>query len=239
MYLKKTINDKKEKREDMSTELSKLRTMSLDEITARLSGVVEQHTNNLDQFMNFDGRIGRYSVPSSGGGEPETYPSGSKVLFNIFDSKNGFACWKGGKVIDSIERVILEGEISPDELADHGPYSPEPSDREGWTQYVTMLVKDSVTGTQYKLRLSSPSARDAFGKLMKEIRDNIGVHDITAETPVVQLGSEPFKAKGQKNYKPRMTIVEWVKNPESEAAASKVEAPEETTKAAISSSRKK
>lgn len=204
-----------------------LQTMSQAELLAKLTGAAGTFSNNLDSFMNFDGKAGKFTVPS-GTDEPDTYPLGSEVQVNILDAKRGASCWKKGGVIDKVERSIFEAAIDVDSLEDHGPYSTEQNAREGWGEYALLPVRDSKTGKQYKLRLSSVSARDAFGRLINEITAQATLHDLRAETPVIKLGSESFKAKGQKNYKPKFELVRWDKNPEQAAIAAPAAVEAET-----------
>lgn len=219
-----------------------MQTMSSAELLARLTKARDENSNNLDSFMNFDGRMGRYTVPTGAGNEPDTYPTNSRVLFNLLDTKHGFSCWKGGTVVDKLELPILEALPNEDDLEDHGPYDRDPQKREGWSRQIIMSLRDPADGKQYKLRLSSTSARDAFGKLLDRVISELSMHDINAQTPLISLGSESFKAKGQKNYKPRFEIVSWEDNPTTAEAASAAPAEAESQpaakKAAIPSSRK-
>lgn len=189
-----------------------VQTLSKADLLARLSSVRDQNATNLDAFMNFDGRVGRYTVPSSDGGEPDTFPTGSRVLFNLMDTKHGWSCWKGGTVVDKTEMSVFDPLPHENDLEDHGPYSTDPQKREGWLRQVIMTLRDE-NGKQYRLRLSSTSARDAFGELLGRVLSEMTMHDLETETPLISLGSESFKAKGQKNYKPRFEIVKWEKNP--------------------------
>lgn len=211
-------------------------TFSAAELLARLAVARDGNTNNLDAFMNFDGRIGRYTVPSSGG-EPDTFPTNTRVLFNLMDTKHGFSCWKGGTVVDKMEKSVLEPLPDESELEDHGPYDSDPQKREGWARQIIMALRDPATGKQYKLRLASVSARDAFGKLLDRLMAELAMYDLNKQTPLISLGSEQFKAKGQKNYKPRFEIVSWETNPTVETAAA-IEAPTETASEDTSSTKK-
>ncbi len=212
---------------------------SQQELIAALAKTVEASKTNTLSYMSFNGREGKFFV-SNGTDEPDEFAKGQKVLISLFDSKQGFACWKDGKPIDSVNRGLFEALPKEADLEDHGPYSTDPQKREGWRQTYTVILKEPVSGRQYQLQLSSPSATRAFGAFMKEVVEQSSMHDFYAETPEVIMNITRFDAKGHKNYKPDFELTGWIANPTAAAAitdqsAEVEEAPAET----ISSSRKK
>ncbi|MGD9670191.1 MAG: hypothetical protein AB7U75_14335 [Hyphomicrobiaceae bacterium] len=225
-----------------ATSQNQLRTFSPAELLARLQGAVDASNTVNTQFMSLDGRVGRYTV-SNGGNEPDVIPNGSKMLLNLFETKQGYACWKDNKVVDFVDVSLFDRLPEVDSLEDHGPYSTDPSKREGWTFQYTLFMKSAEDNRQYQLKLSAESAKREFGRLLGEIMEAAALHDLTAQTPVISLGVQSFTAKGYKNYKPLFEVVEWRDNPKAEEAAPAAEAEtaseDDTAKAAIPASRKK
>lgn len=194
--------------------------MSRDQLRAALSGVVTESKTVNSEYLTFTGREGRYQVSTGAGSEPADFPTGSKVLLNVFASRKGYTCWKDGKAIDREDFALLGPPLPPESsLTDHGPYSTKPDSREGWKMYYTAFLKDLESGKQYQLSLNSPSATRAFGALIAEIVEQSALHDLNAETPVITLGVESFKSNGYKNYKPSFVVADWLANPSTEAAA--------------------
>jgi hypothetical protein len=211
---------------------------SQQELLARLAKSVEASKTNTLSYMSFNGREGKFVV-SNGTDEPDEFAKGQTVLVSLFDSKQGYACWKDGKPIDSVHYGLFD--TLPDEstLEDHGPYSTDPQKREGWKLTYTVILKEPTSGKQYQLQLSSPSATRAFGAFMKEVIEQGAMHDFYAETPVVVLNITRFESKGHKNYKPDFELTGWKANPTAAAAITDQSAAEEAPAEAISSSRKK
>jgi hypothetical protein len=223
--------------------------MSQAELLASLGGVVAESKTVNSEFLQFSGREGRYSIFNGAGADTTDYPTGSKVYFNIFESRKGYTCWKDSKPIDKVDYPLIGADLPPESaLEDHGPYKTDGDNREGWKQHITAFVKDVETGKQYQLGLSSPSAIRAFGKFVSDIIEQGALHDLQAETPIVALGVESFKSNGFKNYKPSFTIVEWAANPSgtpavaaeaSEAPALEDQSEAAAKKKAMPASRKK
>jgi len=211
-----------------------LRAMSQAEILARLQGAVDKSAAVNSNFMRFEGRVGIYSY--NNGSEDVSVPSGTKVYLNIFESKQGYVCWKDGKPVDTVEVSLLDVLPDEDDLTDHGPYSTDPQKREGWSMQYSLFLKGVDDNKQYILKLGSESAKREVGRLLGEIMEQAAIHDLKEQTPVVSLGAQDFKSKGFKNYKPRFEIADWADNPKQEAATGDSAAEE---KAAIPASRKK
>jgi hypothetical protein len=223
---------------------NQLRTMSKAELLARLQGTVDMSASSNANFLRFDGRMGRYAY---GTGDDELdLPKGTKVLLNLFESKQGYACWKENKPVDSVDVSLFDALPPVDSLTDHGPYSDDKNKREGWSKQYTLFLRtlpdaDGKGGKQFILKLSAESARREFERLLAEVMDQTSMHDIQEQTPVIALGAQSFEWGGYKNFKPRFEIADWLDNPAQPEPVAAVTAEEETSKerAAISASRKK
>jgi hypothetical protein len=228
----------------MGGAIANIQNVSQAELLARLSGTVKTSKANTLEYMSFDGRNGVYKV-NNGTDEPDEYPKDSKVLLNLFESKQGYSCWKDGKPVDSVQVGLFDTLPDETELEDHGPYSTDPQKREGWKLTYALILKDVATGKQYQLQLSSASATRAFGALLQEILEQGASHDFRAETPIIRLGVTTFVSNGHKNKKPDLEITSWEKNPAPATKAAQVtdeseaSEPEAAPKETISSSRKK
>lgn len=226
----------------MGGAVANIQNVGQAELLARLNATVKASKANTLEYMSFDGRNGVYKV-NNGTDEPDIYPKDSKVLLNLFESKQGYSCWKEGKPVDSVQVGLFDQLPDEADLEDHGPYSTDPQKREGWKQTYALIIKDVATGKQYQLQLSSASATRACGALLQDIMEQGASHDFRQETPIIRLGIVPFVSNGHKNKKPDMEIVGWEKNPVREAApAVEAEATAEASEpveTGISSSRKK
>lgn len=215
--------------------------LSQEQLLAGLGvSVAESKTVN-SEYLQFSGREGRYSVSTGSGNEPTDFPSGTKLYLNIMESRKGYVCWKDSKAVDRLDCPLTKALPPESSLEDHGPYDPEK--RDGWKMFYNAFLKDIETGKQYQLQLSSPSATRAFGALLQDILEQAPLHNLFAETPVIQLGVESFKSNGYKNYKPKLDLIEWVANPSAPAVtAATSEAPaveDQSAKKAMPASRGK
>lgn len=222
------------------------KSLSQAELLARLQVSMDESQTVNSKFLNFDGRVGRITVPN-GTDEPDTFAPDQQMYLSIWETKKSYVCWKGGQVIDSKEYSMFEPLPPVSQMEDHGPYSDNPQDREGWKLQYIVFLKLKSDGKQYQLKLSSTSATRAFGAFIGELLEEGRLHDFKEETPLIQLGVESFKHQGHKNYKPKFKIMAWEANPKEEAQAAVTDAsadkPSEEgatdAKAAMPASRKK
>lgn len=191
--------------------------MTQEQLLAGLGVTAAESKTVNSEYLQFSGREGRYSVSTGSGNEPSDFPSGTKVYLNIIESKKGYVCWKEKKAVDRFETSLFKPLPAESSLENHGPYNEQ--ERDGWKMFYNAFLKDVETGKQYQLQLSSPSATRAFGALIQEIIEQAPLHNLLAETPVIVLGVESFKSNGYKNYKPKLDLVEWAKNPSAAAIA--------------------
>lgn len=198
--------------------------MSQEQLLAGLGVTAAESKSVNSEYLQFSGREGRYSVSTGSGNEPADFPVGTKVYLNIMESKKGYVCWKEKKAVDRIDCALFKPLPPESSLEDHGPY--DEKERDGWKMFYTAFLKDVASGKQYQLQLSSPSATRAFGALIQEIIEQAPLHNLLTETPVIVLGVESFKSNGYKNYKPKLDLVEWAKNPSPAAAVAAPEASE-------------
>lgn len=224
----------------MTTAVSNVnpQNVSQQELLARLAKSAENSKANTISYLAFNGREGKFTV-GNGTDEPDDFAKDQVVFLSLFESKQGFTCWKDGKPIDSVSYGLFDDLPDVSSLEDHGPYSTDPQKREGWTLTYNVILKEQTTGKQYQLQLSSPSATRAFGALMKEIVEQGALHSFFDETPLIRLGITRFESKGHKNYKPDLEIKGWVANPKPATAIADQSDAADTPKEAIASSRKK
>jgi hypothetical protein len=201
------------------------KTLTREEIAARLLKTKEKSKANTSKYMIFNGREGRYAV-ANGTEDPDTLPVNAKYYLNIFASTHGYICWKDSKVVDSTQCSLLDEAPDESDLADHD-VSTDPQDREGWRYQYVLTLKSVEDGEQYALTLGNASSTRAFGTALAEIVEQMALYDPTTHTPIVSLGVESFKAQGHKNYKPRIEVVGWEANPGSTAAIAAPEAEAE------------
>lgn len=218
-----------------ATSREKLMTMTAAELMARGAEAKADYSSRTFEYLAFDGRFGKYSV-ANGTDEPDPYPTGSKVYFDLFESGKAWVCWKNGEVVDTVACSLFDPLPSEDSLTDHGPYNPDPQKRDGWSRQLTLRLRDKETGKQYQLRLSSKSAWISFGAFWQEFMEALSMHEPAKETPVLILGAEAFKSNGNKNFKPIFQIVGWEANPE---ASTQVSSAAEDVEEAVPASRRK
>jgi hypothetical protein len=228
------------------TTKSNLRTKTAAELLAGLGKVVETAKRETYKYLQYTGREGRFTLSMGAGKDPDIFETaGKRFLLNLFDTTQGYICWKEGKAVDTFESSIFEPLPPIDSMTDHGPYVSDGDKRDGWKKQFSLLLREVSTGDQFVLKLSSPSACNSVDEFLGNLFEQTAMHDITTETPVVTLKSEPFKSNGFRNYKPIFELVEWKVNPEATTAteAAAIEAPkvEEAAaeKVSIPSSRKK
>jgi hypothetical protein len=196
--------------------------MSEDELLAAMAETLSTVRPG-KQYIKFDGRDGFYST----GKEDAIVWKKQKVTFlmNTLGLQRGFACWKAKQPVDRAMKLYFLGKpLVVSELADHGPYSLDPKDREGWSLNFTMDLKDLDTGEQYEVTFSSSSATKAFEEfLLKQLAPLSAQYNPKNYTPVITMGSVSFTTKAGKNFKPTFVIDRWVKN--DAGAVEQLEAP--------------
>ncbi|MFM7009104.1 MAG: hypothetical protein ACKO0Z_07180 [Betaproteobacteria bacterium] len=225
---------------------SAMKTRSAAELLAGLGKVVESSKRETYKYLSYTGREGRFTVSMGAGKEPEPFETnGKRLQLNLFETTQGYVCWKDGKVVDTFESSIFEPLPPIDSMTDHGPYVQTDEKRDGWKKQISFFLRDATSGEQYILKLSSPSATNSVGEFLGSLFEQTAMHDITKETPVITLKSESFKSNGFRNYKPIFELVDWMVNPTEETAAPQIEAPKAEAaaateeKVAIPASRKK
>lgn len=224
-----------------------MKARSKEEILAGLGKTVESYKRETYKYLTYTGREGRFTVSMGAGKEPDPFETnGKRLLLNLFETTQGYVCWKDGKVADTFELSLFEPLPPVETMTDHGPYVQTEEKRDGWKKQFSFFLRDETSGEQYILKLSSPSAINSVGEFLGSLFEQLSMHDVTKETPVIALKSESFKSQGFRNYKPVFELVDWKANPTEEAApAAQIEtakeeaAPAAEEKVSIPSSRKK
>jgi hypothetical protein len=162
------------------------------------------HTGDLFQFLSFSGKKGVYSL-----GKAKTNLDPEDVYFidpTLF--LGGWICWKGGKPVGRIEWPFIGGKKVPeDELEDHSPYNAAAGD--GWSDMLGLCAL-SLDGekTQIKYTTNTVSAKNAISDLVDEVKARARKSEPAC--PIMHFDIEEFTAQGQKNFKPKFEVEQWV-----------------------------
>lgn len=154
-------------------------------------------------YLNFSGKIGRYSIGTAGRDTDED----EWWVVNIASFEDGHVCWKGGRPAAArMANIFTDPPVatpSPEEL---GPFSR--SDGEGWYQAKSVTLRSVHTGEQGYFRINSKSGVSVVAELQRAIveRAEAGM----SCWPVITLGVASFTAQGKKNFKPVITPICWL-----------------------------
>lgn len=170
-------------------------------------------------YMKMNGNTGEYSFGKDG----EEIPVGTRLAANMESLRNGWICWKDSKVVEEILVKVVDGERPPreNELTDHGPYSDDPNDGEGWHQETALDFKSTVDGMTFIYKTTGIAASRAIGQLAKDFGRQMTMHP--GEVPIVELGVGSYMPKDRKKgkkYYPILKIVGWVSHEELQALES-------------------
>lgn len=194
--------------------VERLKGLTADQLKAGLASRVLQVSSQNYAYLKFDGRSGVMNV--NDGDKEARFDDKTELAFNLLGSTQGYICWKNGEAIGDFARSFFDSLPPIETMEDNGPY--EDPEKDGWQTQYQLFFKDLKTNTQYILRLVSKSGRRQVDNFIKNIHENVAVHDFTKQTPVVTIQPAMFVAKGNKNYKPVFSIVKWVNNPDEVAA---------------------
>lgn len=233
----------------MGTDLTQVqKTLTTAQFLAGLGVSAQESQAQLYNYLSFSGRDGKFEInkKSDSNEDADVMEFGKRLVVNLVESKKGFVCWKEQTVVDSVEGPLSGWELPKEnELPDHGPYSDK---RDGWAKQFMITFKDLDSGKQYQFKTSSASGVRQVGAMLQSIFEQGTMHDLSKQTPVIELSGSTFKSNGYKNWKPVFNLVDWADNPEPLAltvgeptalAAPEMEAEEDTTAEAIVATRKK
>jgi hypothetical protein len=199
-------------------------TMSTMQILSALKRTVAK-AGAVKTYIKFDGKSGRLSTKDNTE-DGATFAPKQKFLLNIREMKRKHVCWKNGTTVETVEQSIFDG--NEPELPDHGPYSTDPENREGWkTQFVVDLLSQT-DNKAYVFTMASGGAINSANAFVKDFTEYAeaqhtlkGTDVVQTMTPVVELDVESFsvtlKGKKLRNYKPVLRIIEWKENPKAES----------------------
>jgi hypothetical protein len=214
-------------------------SMSTMQILASLKNAVAKGSA-VKTYIKFDGKSGRLSTKDNTE-DGATFAPKQKFLLNIREMKRKHVCWKNGTTVETVEQSIFD--VNEPELPDHGPYSTDPEDREGWkTQFVVDLLSQ-VDNKAYVFTMASGGAINSANAFIRDFSEYAeaqhslkGIDVVQSVTPVVELDVELFtvilKGKKLRNYKPVLRIVEWKENPKSDAELAAAAIPATKSKTA-------
>lgn len=176
---------------------------------AALTKLRDNAGTNLNEYLKFSGKSGRYSVKQDN--DDKDIDPGTKMAVNMMACRQGYICFKEKAVEDEFMVSLFGGDLPPIEsMEDHGPY--DEKENEGWKHQFSLMLKDQETGTQYIFNTVSESGRREIGKFINAVVNARGSYPIDQYTPVVELNVQKFTSKknGQTNYKPVFDIVDWI-----------------------------
>lgn len=159
-------------------------------------------------YLSFSGKSGRWAL----GKDKEPRSEDWLGIVDHAQTREGWTCWKGGKGIAKKAWSVYtpERSVGFGELEDHGPYNERAG--EGWKDMVSvgllMFGTEQDGAVQATYETNAVSARNVLADLQKSIAAQI-LSD-APEYPLVELGEEEFEAQGQVNYKPVLTVLEWL-----------------------------
>jgi hypothetical protein len=208
----------------MGTDLATVKGFSREQILAGLATTTQESQAQLWEYLQFDGRAGRFKLSGGGKGDNEELPLGTKLVLNLVGSKKGYVCWVDKQVVGQHIQDMFSALPPISALEDHGPYT---ESRDGWALQYSLMLKDMDSGKQYNFKINSASGTRAVGALIQDVLAQFQLkRDPLTEYPVISLGAESFKSKGFSNYKPVFEIVDWKKLEESELSALPAPAPQ-------------
>jgi hypothetical protein len=201
----------------MGTDLATVKGFSREQILAGLATTTQESQAQLWEYLQFDGRAGKFKLSGAGKNDDDELPLGTKLVLNLVGSKKGYVCWVDKQVVGQHIQDMFSALPPISSLEDHGPYT---ESRDGWALQYSLMFKDMVSGKQYNFKINSASGTRAVGALIQDVLAQFQLkHNPLTDYPVVSLGSESFKSKGYSNYKPVFEIVDWMTLDESELTA--------------------
>jgi len=116
----------------------------------------------------------------------------------------GWVCWKESAVVGRVKWSAFRPDtaVSETDLDDHNVTRPQ----DGWRASTGFEFIGS-DGKQYSFETSTKSGRGSVKKLVEEV---IGRSPKEAPIAVFTFGKEKFLAQGEWNFKPKLSIVEWI-----------------------------
>lgn len=171
--------------------------------TSAQRGALGQAPDGCD-YLNFTGKRGVYEF----GVDKENIDKREMWLINVASFEDGFVCWKGGSPVATrlanIYTMPPVVEPDPDEL---GPFNT--SNGEGWHKAKSMILKSlDEDDKQGYFKINSKSGVATFSDLQNEVADRM--RQGRPFWPIVQLDAEKFTAKGNVNFKPKITVYGWI-----------------------------
>ncbi len=183
------------------------------EMLGALKDYAKQNNVAMHSFLTFNGKMAVYNVRDSDGSSSEL-KLGTKLAVNLTGITRGFVCWKDKKQIGSSMTSIwdVKNAVKKEDLPDLGPFTVNDKVREGWTEQMTIPMKDLSTGAEYLFQVSARSALTQMDHFIKKVVLAATMHDIAAEAPVVEMDRSSFQNKvtGDKVFYPKLAIVDWV-----------------------------
>ena len=125
---------------------------------------------------------------------------------NVQGASRGWTCFRDGAVVDEkMVLVSLGRKISPEELADHGPYD----GGDGWHLAVSLQLRSMRTGQECLFKSTSLGGRAAFGELLTTHGLRLASGD--SGIPVIELGVSHYTHRRYGLvYEPSFKVVGWL-----------------------------
>lgn len=169
------------------------------------------------KYLTFHAQRSVYLVKETD--KETTVDVGTRLALNWPEIMHGYICWKDGKVHDQVNFSLLETPVLPemDTLPDHGPYSDDPQQRDGWREQITLPLKDLDAKVDYMYKTGADSSVRAVRRFIRDLQQELvlragsmGDDDELPLAPFVELGKTHFIPQGRTNkvYVPKFILVE-------------------------------
>jgi len=129
----------------------------------------------------------------------------TRLAADVQGAQRGFICFVDGEVVEDVmEPVALGKAITPDDLADHGPYA----DGDGWVTSASIQLRSIETGEEYMFKPTSHGGRAAIGALLTKYGYRLSAKK--GGIPIVECDVTSYEHKRYGTvFKPVFNIVSW------------------------------
>jgi len=175
-------------------------------------------------YVYFSGKSGDLTY----GQDREDLDTEEEFLFLTPTITKGWVCWKEGDVAGRVKWSAFrpDAAVAEADLEDHKTTRPQ----DGWRPSSGFEFV-GTDGKQYSFETSTKSGRGSVKKLIEEV---LGRGPKDAPIAVFTFGKEKFLAQGEWNFKPKLSVLEWITEAEAAdrlAAEDDVEEEEEVVEA--------
>jgi hypothetical protein len=180
-----------------------------------LGKVIDNSGVPTHKYLTFHPQRNEFLVKSQDGSE-KTVAAGTEMALNFAYMQHGYVCWKDGKPHDQVSWNMLQTPTLPpiDSLPDHGPYTVNDNQRDGWKYQITLPLKDVKTNDEYLFKTGADSSVRQVQGFIDTLHKAVVLHDPVNEVPIVILGKGSFTPRGRTNkvFIPKFALRDaWMK----------------------------